>query len=62
MSATDTHDMLLVLAGNDRAVTFYERHGLSVERRVPGLDYYGERMGVTLPQGAQPFDPFLMRR
>lgn len=59
---TDPHYMLLVVSGNDRAVAFYERHGLAVERCVDGLRYYHERMGVTFPDGTQPFDLVLMRR
>jgi ribosomal protein S18 acetylase RimI-like enzyme len=56
------HYMLLVVAGNDRAVAFYERHGLRVERRVDGLTYYRERMGVSFPEGTRPFELVLMRR
>lgn len=54
--------MLLVVAGNDRAVRFYERHGLRVERTVDGLEYYGERMGVEFPADAPPVRMVLMRR
>jgi diamine N-acetyltransferase len=58
----EPHYMLLVLAGNDRAVGFYQRHGLEVERRVDGLRYYRERMGVAFPNGTKPFELVLMRR
>ncbi|MGW4930317.1 N-acetyltransferase family protein [Agromyces sp. NPDC004153] len=54
--------MLLVVAGNDGAVRFYERHGLEVERVVDGLAYYTARMGVAFPAGAPPVDMVLMRR
>ena len=54
--------MLLVVAGNDGAVRFYERHGLQVERVVDGLAYYGARMGVVFPADAPPVDMVLMRR
>ena len=58
----DPHYMLLVVAGNDRAVAFYERQRLRIERRVDGLEYYRERMGVAFPEGTEPFDLVLMRR
>jgi ribosomal protein S18 acetylase RimI-like enzyme len=58
----DPHYMLLVVAGNHRAVAFYQRHGLQIERRVDGLRYYRERMGVAFPGGTEPFDLVLMRR
>jgi ribosomal protein S18 acetylase RimI-like enzyme len=54
--------MLLVVAGNDRAVRFYERHGLHVSQLVDGLGYYRERMGVEFPPGTRPFGLVLMRR
>jgi ribosomal protein S18 acetylase RimI-like enzyme len=54
--------MLLVLEGNDRAVAFYERHGLEVAERVGGLAYYRERMGVAFPESTQPFRMVLMRQ
>jgi ribosomal protein S18 acetylase RimI-like enzyme len=58
----DTRYMLLVLEGNDRAVTFYQKHGLRVDEYVDGLTYYQERMGVTFPKGTRPFRLVLMRR
>jgi ribosomal protein S18 acetylase RimI-like enzyme len=54
--------MLLVVAGNDRAVRFYERHGLHVSRLVDGLAYYSERMGVVFAPGTRPVELVLMRR
>jgi ribosomal protein S18 acetylase RimI-like enzyme len=54
--------MLLVVAGNDRAMRFYERHGLHVSRLVDGLAYYSERMGVVFPPGTRPVELVLMRR
>jgi ribosomal protein S18 acetylase RimI-like enzyme len=54
--------MLLVLEGNDRAVRFYERHGLQVAGFVDGLPYYSERMGVVFPPDTKPFRLVLMRR
>lgn len=54
--------MLLVVAGNNRAVLFYERHGLHVSRLVDGLVYYSERMGVVFPPGTRPVGLILMRR
>ena len=54
--------MLLVVAGNDRAVRFYERQGLHVSRLVDGLVYYRERMGVVFPPETRPVALVLMRR
>jgi ribosomal protein S18 acetylase RimI-like enzyme len=53
--------MLLVVAGNDRAVRFYERHGLHVADLVDGITYYRERMGVAFPPDTRPFQLVLMR-
>jgi ribosomal protein S18 acetylase RimI-like enzyme len=58
----DAEYMLLVAEGNDRAVRFYERHGLSIAELVDGLAYYGERMGVQFPAGTRSFRLVLMRR
>ena len=58
----DPHYMLLVVKGNDRAVAFYRRHGLRLERFVDGLEYYRERMGVAFPEGTEPFELVLIRR
>jgi ribosomal protein S18 acetylase RimI-like enzyme len=59
---TELEYMLLVVAGNDGAVRFYQRHGLEVAQLVDGLVYYSERMGVSFPPGARPFSFVLMRR
>jgi ribosomal protein S18 acetylase RimI-like enzyme len=53
--------MLLVVEGNDRAVTFYEKQGLHIAEYVDGLAYYRERMGVTFPAATRPFRLVLMR-
>ena len=58
----DIRYMLLVLEGNDRAVAFYQKHGLHIEEYVDGLAYYRERMGVTFPEGTRPFHMVLMRQ
>jgi len=54
--------MLLVVEGNDRAVAFYQRHGLQVAEQVDGLVYYRERMGVDFPASTRPFRLVLMRQ
>ncbi|MEX0620119.1 MAG: GNAT family N-acetyltransferase [Solirubrobacterales bacterium] len=54
--------MGLVLSGNDRAVEFYLRHGISVDKHVDGLTYYREHMGIEFPAGTRPFTLLLMRR
>ncbi len=53
--------ILLVVEGNDRAVAFYQRHGLHVAENVNGLEYYRERMGVAFPPDTRPFRLLLMR-
>ena len=45
----DAAYVLLVLAGNTRAIAFYRRHGLVVRDTIDVAPYYLERMGVTLP-------------
>lgn len=59
--APDLPYMLLVAEGNDRAVAFYERHGLRIEALVDGVRYYAERMGVRFPSDTKPFRLVLMR-
>ena len=54
--------MLLVVEGNERAVRFYERMGLSVAETVDGVAYYAERMGVNFRPGTRPFRLVLMRK
>lgn len=54
--------MLLVLEGNDRAITFYQKHGLHIAEYVDGLAYYRERMGVIFPDSTRPFRLVLMRQ
>lgn len=44
--------ILMVVAANLPAVTFYRRHGLVEEARVDGPTYMSEHMGVSLPTGA----------
>ena len=58
----DAPYMLLVLAGNDRAVAFYERHGLVDAGGVDGLTTYRDHMGVAFPPDTRPFELVLMRR
>lgn len=59
---TQLHYMLLVLEGNDRAITFYQRHGFDIDAHVDGLTYYRDHMGVTFPEDTRPFQLVLMRR
>jgi ribosomal protein S18 acetylase RimI-like enzyme len=43
--------VLMVVAANRRAVSFYERHGLVEAARVDGVAYMRERMGVEFDAG-----------
>lgn len=54
--------MLLVLEGNDRAVAFYQKHGLYIAEYVDGLAYYSQRMAVNFSASTQPFRLVLMRQ
>lgn len=53
--------VLAVVAGNDAALRFYERHGLEVDRRVSGKTYYREVAGLALPERADDFTCVIMR-
>ena len=48
-----SHYMLLVLAGNDRAIAFYQRHAFKIEAHVDGLAPSAGRTtrGDTSPAG-----------
>lgn len=53
--------ILMVIAANVSAVTFYQRHGLVEERRVDGPTYMSEQMGVIYPTRPRPASAFVMR-
>jgi GNAT superfamily N-acetyltransferase len=53
--------ILMVIAANVPAVTFYQRHGLVVEARVDGPTYMSEHMGVIYPTRPRPAPAFVMR-
>jgi Domain of unknown function (DUF4177) len=47
------HYMLLVVAGNDRAVTFYQGHGLTIGReKYTGRRLSGDRLEAVLNEHA----------
>ena len=52
--------ILLVVKGNDRAVRFYERHGLTQEDVLDGIEHYQEA-GVSFPPNPTPFELVVMR-
>jgi ribosomal protein S18 acetylase RimI-like enzyme len=52
--------ILLVVKGNDGAVRFYERHGLTHENTLDGLAHY-RAAGVSFPPDAKPFELIVMR-
>lgn len=52
--------ILLVVKGNDGAVRFYERHGLTREAVLDGIAHY-EDAGVVFPPNPQPFQLIVMR-
>ena len=53
--------VLLVAEANTEARAFYERHGLSVERRVDGPSHYKAAMSLDLDSPTQVADALLMR-
>jgi ribosomal protein S18 acetylase RimI-like enzyme len=53
---------LMVAAANERAIRFYERHGLREHRRVEGNSYYAELNELPLPPDAKPVESIVMRR
>jgi GNAT superfamily N-acetyltransferase len=53
--------ILMVIAANVPAVTFYQRHGLVEERRVDGPTYMSEHMGVVYPTRPPPAPALVMR-
>jgi ribosomal protein S18 acetylase RimI-like enzyme len=52
--------ILLVVKGNDGAVRFYERHGLTQEDVLNGIEHY-EKAGVSFPPNPTPFELVVMR-
>jgi ribosomal protein S18 acetylase RimI-like enzyme len=52
--------ILLVVKGNDGAVRFYERHGLTREGTLDGIAHY-RAAGVTFPPNPKPFELIVMR-
>lgn len=55
------HYVLMVVEANEPAVSFYRRHGLTVDRRVDGVCHMREQMGVEFPPGAPEVPALIMR-
>jgi ribosomal protein S18 acetylase RimI-like enzyme len=53
--------ILMVVAGNLPAVTFYRRHGFVEEAKVDGPTYMSEHMGVSFPTGTPPAPALVLR-
>jgi diamine N-acetyltransferase len=53
--------VLLVAEANTDARGFYERHGLTVERRVDGPSHYRTAMGLDIDSHVRDADALLMR-
>ena len=56
-----TSYVLMVVAANLAAVSFYERHGLVEAARVDGVTYMHERMGVEFPPGTPQVPALILR-
>ena len=55
----DTY-ILHVVKGNDGAVRFYERHGLTQEDVIDGIEHY-TAVGVNYPPNPKPYQVVVMR-
>lgn len=53
--------ILMVIAANVPAVTFYRRHSFVEEAKVDGPSYMSEHMGVVYPSGTQPAPALVLR-
>jgi len=53
--------ILMVIAANLPAVSFYLRHGFIEEAKVDGPTYMSEHMGVTFPAGTRPAPALVLR-
>jgi ribosomal protein S18 acetylase RimI-like enzyme len=53
--------ILMVVAANQPAVSFYERHGLAVAENVNGVAYMHEQMGVQFEPGAPEVPALILR-
>jgi GNAT superfamily N-acetyltransferase len=53
--------VLMVVAANRGAVSFYEHHGLAEVERVDGVTYMHERMGVEFPPDTPAVPALLLR-
>ena len=53
--------ILMVIAANLPAVSFYRRHGFVEEAKVDGPTYMSEHMGVRFPSGTLPAPALVMR-
>jgi ribosomal protein S18 acetylase RimI-like enzyme len=53
--------ILMVVAANSPAVSFYRRHGFLEEAKVDGPKYMSEHMGVTFPSATRPAPALVLR-
>jgi ribosomal protein S18 acetylase RimI-like enzyme len=53
--------ILMVLAENEGAIRFYQRHGFVVERETDAVTHYQENMGWIAPPGTPPVPALIMR-
>jgi GNAT superfamily N-acetyltransferase len=53
--------ILMAVADNHPAVSFYRRHGLTEQERVDGVAYMHEHMGVDFPVGTPPVPALVLR-
>jgi len=53
--------ILMVIAANLPAVTFYQRHGFIEQAKVDGPTYMSEHMGVSFPAGTRPAPALVLR-
>ena len=54
--------ILMVIAENARAITFYRRHGLVARETIDAMPYYRAHMGVAIPSDAPPVPALIMEK
>jgi ribosomal protein S18 acetylase RimI-like enzyme len=59
--APGTSYILMVIAANVPAVTFYQRHGFVELAKVDGPTYMSDHMGVKFPAGTRPAAALVLR-
>jgi GNAT superfamily N-acetyltransferase len=54
--------VVMVIAGNRRALSFYAREGFREEQRIEAVGFYSRHMGVEFPRRSAPLPAVLLRK